>query len=207
MKIIGLTGRAGAGKDTAAAFALDWCAERGIPADRFAFADPLKVSAARALGFKGTTEQCVEFCNVLKQPGQVLHLHHPNGSELGPSRINTELGTGRQFLQWYGTEAHRDVFGSNFWVEVTERKLAEAAGTLAVAFLTDPRFDNEADMIHAHDGEVWRVVRPGQETVEEHASEAGLPEEQIDQMILNDKALDDLRAEVRYVCERRLEAK
>src|SRR5512146_759734 len=169
MKIIGFTGAAGAGKDTAARFALDWCAEHGISAERFAFADPLKVSAARALGFRGTEEQCVEFCDVLKRPGSIRAF----GGEYASGRFEVVAEiSGRQFLQFYGTEAHRDMFGSNFWVEVTERKLAEAAGTLEVAFLTDPRFDNEADMIHAHGGEIWRVVRPGQETVEQHASEA-----------------------------------
>lgn len=207
MKIIGFTGAAGAGKDTAAGFALEWCRERGVRAQRFAFADPLKVSAARALGCKEySVMECIEFCNWLKQPGVELHVHCPNDSELGPNRVNIELGSGRQFLQWYGTEAHREVFGSNFWVEVTERKLNEAKGILDVAFLTDPRFENEAAMIHAHDGEVWQVLRPGQETVESHASEVGLPESAIDLPIINDGTLDNLRDEIRLVCEQKLEA-
>jgi hypothetical protein len=209
MKIIGLTGKARAGKDTAAGFILEWCEERGLNAERLAFADPLKVSAARALGFNGTTADCVAFCNDLKRPGIELHLHGPNGSDLGPSRINQKLITGREFLQLYGTEAHRDVFGQDFWVEVTERKLAERAGTdLDVVVLTDCRFPNEATMVNKHDGEVWEIDRPDNTTLtdglEAHSSEVGLPDGAIEFCIANVGDEADLRAMVRSVCETNL---
>lgn len=206
MKVIGLTGKAGAGKDTAAAMALEWCKDRLIVAKRMAFADPLKRSAAAALGFPtgGMTghhvSEAVEFCNRIKQPDVrfVVYVGEGHDDEY------IEL-TGRRFLQLYGTEAHRDVFGADFWVEVTERMLAELEGFVDVVFLTDPRFQNEADMIHRHGGEVWEVVRPGLEAVEAHASEAGLPEGAIEFQINNAGSLDDLRATIHSVCECNLE--
>lgn len=208
MKIIGLTGAAGSGKDTVAGFALAWCEEHGLKAERMAFADPLKVSAAACFGIPA--HEAIEWCNWLKQPGVFVTAESLEGKKDMPgapgSNIHGKRVSGRQLLQFFGTEAHRDVFGSEFWVEVTERKLAERAGTdLDVVFLTDPRFPNEATMINKHGGEIWEVVRPGQSTVEAHASEAGLPEGAIEFQINNDSSLDDLRVLVRSVCEHNLE--
>lgn len=205
MKIIGLTGAAGSGKDTACGFALEWCREKGIRAERFAFADALKVSAARALGFDGDREECVNLCNELKQPHVELHVVDRAAGEREDELLCEGKITGREFLQFYGTEAHRDVFGTEFWVETLEGYLAEAAGAVQVAFITDARFPNEAQMVHKHDGEVWEVVRPGQETVEAHASEAGLPDGAIEFQIRNDGSLEDLRTLIHSVCESNLE--
>lgn len=202
MHIVGLTGAAGSGKDTVCDFALEWCEEHGLAAERVAFADPLKMSAARALGFDGDITQCVEFCNTLKQPWTSIAI---GGEYAGGGFEVTHEISGRQYLQFYGTEAHRDVFGTEFWVEITERELAKRAGTdLDVVFLTDPRFPNEATMIHKHDGEIWEVVRPQQSKVEAHASEAGLPEGAIEFQINNVSSLDALRVLVRSVCEANL---
>lgn len=208
MKIIGLTGAAGSGKDTACGFALEWCEEQGINAERLAFADPLKVSAAAAFGI--APDDALDFCNWLKQPGVFVSAERLEGSAgdvpgVAGSNIKGKRVTGRQLLQFYGTEAHRDVFGTNFWVEVTERKIGERAGIVDVVFVTDARFPNEAQMVHRHSGEVWEVVRPGQETVEAHASEAGLPDGAIEFQIKNDGSLEDLRGLIRSVCESNLE--
>jgi hypothetical protein len=207
MQIIGLTGAAGSGKDTAAQFALEWCKEHGLQAKRLAFADPLKVSAARALGFFGDKEECVAFCNDLKRPGVELRVDVANM----PHRNDSYCVTGREFLQFYGTEAHRDVFGVDFWVEFTERQLAmrDSLGRTDVIFLTDVRFENESDMIHKRGGEVWKVMRPGLAPIEEHASEEGLSEleDSDDEIILNIGTIEYLRREVQLVCDQRLEAK
>lgn len=225
MKIIGLSGVARSGKDTASGFALEWCAAEGYKAERVALADPLKVSAARALGFQGAstlgspeeTAECVAFCNTLKQPDVTIHvsLFHPGstGPEPEPPEWEplTEI-TGRQFLQFYGTEAHRDVFGEDFWTNVTRKILVEkeAAG-IDIVFITDVRFPDEARFVYSEDdwdGEVWAVERPGaglSNGLEAHASEAGLPPEQIALVIDNAGKLEDLRDQVRLVCEDRLE--
>jgi len=221
MKVVGLTGAAGAGKDTVYGFAAEWCEEHGLTGERLAFADPLKRSAAAALGFAtgGDTgrpvTEAVEFCNDIKQPGveivvvkygeeEIPDAGIPGGAKQLTSEVLAKI-SGREFLQFYGTEAHRDVFGLDFWVDATMRKLNERAGVPGlVVFLTDPRFKNEARAIHKHDGEVWEVVRPGQVKVEAHASEAGLPEGAIDFQIVNDGSLADLRTLVRSVCEHNL---
>lgn len=207
MKIIGLTGKAGSGKDTVAQLALEWCKEKGIRAERAAFGDPLKVSAARALGcVTETTEQCLDFCNRLKQPGATVTVAFPAGPGYA---AETELQiTGREYLQFYGTEAHRDVFDREFWVNVTMEPLDERFRELRtpdVIFITDCRFPNEAAAVNERSGEVWEVVRPGIAEVAAHSSEAGLPDGIIEFQINNDGTLEDLRSLVHSVCKSNLE--
>lgn len=212
MRIIGLAGPAGGGKDTVCGMALEWCEEQGIPAARFAFADSLKRSAAASLGvFTGgetgvPVKTAIDLCNKIKQPGVRVHVYqstfHPDEPPTGEDIANI---SGREFLQFYGTEAHRDVFDKEFWIEAMERKVAAAAGSVAVCFLTDTRFPNEAAYVRKHDGEIWEVVRPEVEgAVEAHASEVGLPEGAIEFQIHNDGTLTDLRTLVRSVCESNL---
>lgn len=209
MKIIGLSGAAGSGKDTAYGFAREWCEEQRIIAMRLAFADPLKISAAAAFGT--APPDALDFCNWLKQPGVFVTAERLEGIADDPavlpgSNIKGKRVSGREFLQFYGTEAHRDVFGTDFWVEDMERDIAKRAkGIVEVVFVTDVRFSNEAQMIHKHDGEIWEIVRPGQATVEAHASEAGLPPGAVEFQIHNDGSLEDLRSLVRSVCESNLE--
>lgn len=207
MKIIGLTGAAGSGKDTACGFALEWCEDRGLTAERLAFADPLKISAAACFGVPPS--DALAFCNWLKQPGVFVEAMRLEGSagdlpSAEGSNIKGKRVSGRQFLQFYGTEAHRDVFDREFWVNVTEEKLNVRAGNLDVVFLTDPRFPNESAMIHKHDGEVWKIERPNAAAIEAHSSEAGLPEDDLDLRVNNVGSLEDLQAEVHLVCEARL---
>jgi hypothetical protein len=217
MKIIGFTGAAGAGKDTACGFALEWCKENGLAAERVAFADPLKVSAARALGFQGAsalgspeeTAECVAFCNQIKQADVTIHvsLFHPanTGPDPQPPEYEplAEL-SGRQYLQFYGTEAHRDVFGESFWSDalLTVLKGKEQEG-VDVVFITDVRFENEGSLI-AGLGEIWSVNRELEQTVEAHASEEPLPSELIEFDIDNSGDLKDLRALIGSVCEHNL---
>lgn len=218
-KIIGLAGAAGSGKDTACGIALEWCRDVGIVAERVAFADPLKVSAARALGFQGAsalgspeeTAECVAFCNDLKQSGVTIRvdLCHPGTGWPEPEPPSyeplAEL-SGRQFLQFYGTEAHRDVFGETFWsdalLNVIKQKEQEGVD---VVFITDTRFENEGALV-ASLGEVWRVNRPLEATVEAHASETPLCDELVAVEINNSGTLDSLRATIHSLCEEKLEA-
>jgi hypothetical protein len=198
MRLIGITGRMGAGKDTAFKHIARVARECGETAVRQAFADKLKVSAARALGFDGPTSDLVGVCNNLKVSGNIM---------IEGDGCTTSL-TGRQFLQWYGTEAHRDVFGTDFWVDAL-LPLGEAKGfgstpRVAIARLawqdnfpgadyavvTDVRFPNEAQRILDLGGEVWLVdadERLGA-NAETHASEATLPHEYITLVLYNNNS-------------------
>jgi ABC-type dipeptide/oligopeptide/nickel transport system ATPase subunit len=69
--LIGINGEAGSGKDTVYSFIELWAQADGVRlCRRDAFADRLKISAARALGMVSESpEECIDFCNRLKEPG------------------------------------------------------------------------------------------------------------------------------------------
>lgn len=208
MKIIGLAGKARAGKDTAAGFILEWCKEHDLKAERLALADPLKVSVAAAFGI--APDAALDFCDWLKQPGRYVIAAQLEGHQNTRSEDPQQRVSGREFLQRYGTESHRDVFGSDFWVEVAERDLAarECLG-VDVVVITDCRFPNEASMVNEQrDGEVWEVVRPDnaslKDGLEAHSSEVGLPDGAIEFQINNDGTPEDLRSLIGSVCESNL---
>jgi uncharacterized OsmC-like protein len=174
--LIGLNGRKQAGKDTVyarAAHIMDGVVE----VERFSFADLLYRSAAAALGI--TVD--------------LLQAHKSNPMAVVRVEVDGVVvvdQTFREFLQRYGTEAHRDVFGLDFWVD---------AVTLyhegRIVFVTDVRFPNEATAIRAAGGAVVEVIGPmGRATDDAHRSEAPLPMELIDGAILNIVRDDGFRA-------------
>lgn len=216
MKVIGLTGAAGAGKDTVCKIAMEWCAREGYDARRVALADPLKVSAARALGMpvEATAEECVDFCNELKQPGVEITIeraHKDYVDGVSTPLISHELFgklSGREYLQWYGTEAHRAVFGEHFWTDVSAKTIGDLEDEgVDVVFITDVRFPNEASMVYSNDdwhGEIWEVQREQASPVEAHSSETGIGRPG-DILIANSGTMADLTQAVSCVCDDGLE--
>lgn len=192
--LIGLTGRAGSGKDASWHFIVGWANRHNISVRRDAFADRLKLSAARALGFKGSPTEAIEFCNDLKQDGRTVgfltvdddqHICNPMA-----------LITGREYLQYYGTEAHRDVFGEDFWIDaVLGPDYVNQHDEIVV--ITDVRFPNEAQALREHGAEIWAVERTSASVTDDaHASEQPLPDHLIDRVILNDGTLDELKTKI-----------
>lgn len=184
--IIGLHGFARVGKDTVADLIIE---ESSGVCEKVGFADVLKLSAARAFG-------------ALRSPDDVGVDAVRRWADRLKTRLTIQIVddegnlhhevSGRQFLQRYGTEAHRDIFGDDFWVDALELQRP------GVDFLlvTDVRFPNEAAAIHKAGGEVWKVVRDV-ETVESHVTERSLPGGCIDREIENYGTIDDLREKVK----------
>lgn len=157
--LIGISGAAGAGKDTFGemlAKALrshdQWVVE-----DRFA--GNLKVSAAAALGcsvsyleqFKRNPEMKIGFI----WKGKPTH---------GAITV-------REFLQWYGTEAHRGIFGEDFWVDDLLGR-HHAVGHPHLRIITDCRFRNEAEAIVGNGGRIYFLTRPDDDGIgDSHESE------------------------------------
>ncbi len=159
--IIGLCGAAGAGKNTVAA---RLCLEhRFVP---LAFADPLYAAVSAVTGL--TVEQLQD-----------------------RSRKENALGwiscSPRRLLQTLGTDWGRNMIHPEIWVMATMQKI-EASPEFNFC-LTDVRFPNEAAAIKARGGVVWRVVRPGFGVLDgetaSHESERGIPDEYVDDEIVN----------------------
>lgn len=176
--LLGIHGKMGSGKDTV-------LARLQVISDKFtrhAFADKLKISAMASLGFRNDPNDpsgeyqpdgmLVAMANSLKENGDItIHFTH-NGQ-----RILTRI-TGREYLQFKGTEGGRDVFGTDFWVEQAMDPAIEAESDGKIPVLTDVRFENEAEALVDWEGEVWRVIGDNEDTGD-HASEHPLAEKWI----------------------------
>lgn len=184
--IIGIAGLKGSGKNTVAEivkknFSDSW------HITEWSFAEDLKKSAAHSLG---QFDKEIEFCNGLKEKG---------------SEISVKLGSGmwgsisgREFLQFYGTEAHRDIFGQGFWVENLFEKIGTAENVedygwkWRLDLITDTRFENEAEAVRNAGGWNVRVNRPSVESGDTHASEKPLEDKWIDYELDNSGSLQQL---------------
>lgn len=175
--LIGLMGRAQAGKDTAAKalVAAGW--------KRVAFADPLRRLAYR-------TDPLVEA------------LHGGGTAHVRLAWLVDRLGwdTAKQFpdvrrlLQRLGAEGVRDVIGDTTWIDLAMTTVAQHPRCV----ITDVRFANEAAAVRARGGLVVEIVRPGHAPVSSsHPSEAEQALVVPDALLVNDGTPDDLHAQIR----------
>lgn len=172
--IIGLTGYAQSGKDTVASLLVE---HYGY--ERVAFADKIRsfiyeMNPLVACSPSGYLQDLVNLVgwDKAKQEPQV-----------------------RRLLQYTGVGA-RKVFGEQFWVREAMKSMLDKPNTELKYVITDVRFTNEADMIRANGGKIWRVVRPGVGPVNNHISESELDSIKFDHLINNDSGFEDLMIEV-----------
>ena len=92
-----------------------------------------------------------------------------------------EIPEVRRLLQHMGTEVGRKFFGQNVWVDALFARIPEGQRTA----ITNVRFPNEYDAVHAHHGQVWRVHRPGFEASNGHISDTALDNHTFDAVLEN----------------------
>lgn len=207
LKTVGFSGKAGSGKDTSAdiykatlqslinekirngeALATNYIIHRD------AFASVLK-----------------ELCSVLSDTPVDL-FNDPEGKK----KENVMMGmTNRKVAQIVGTECFRDTFDENIWVRTvinnTVREILEQQmhfskifevkpRTLATLIVSDVRFENEANMFRALEGDLAMVINENQkidESVDSHRSEQLFDLHPADKVIRNNGVyLSDLANEV-----------
>ena len=176
-RVIGLTGKAGHGKDTVA----DELVSLGFT--RVSFAAPLKDGVVALFGI----DQNILNDRVLKE------------------KVIEEWGKSpRELMQWLGTDILRTTFeaaGINFFVVHAMKKIKALIDLGLDVVITDCRFDDEAEMVNANGGEVWlidaserlcdSVVLHGSTAI--HASERGVSKEHIFLTFDNNCSLEDLK--------------
>lgn len=90
----------------------------------------------------------------------------------------------RETLQVVGTEGFRNIIKDDFWVSIAP---------CVNVVIRDIRFDNEAEFIRNNGGKVISVVRDNQDIPNsEHASEGGISESLIDIKIHNNGSKEEL---------------
>lgn len=142
--LIGLVGFAGSGKGTVGDILVR---KHGFVAD--SFAAPVKDAIAAIFGWpryllEGDTETSRQF---REMPDSFW------------SQALNKTVTPRWALQMMGTEAGRQIFGSDLWVAALENRIRNSHAADHV--ITDVRFPNEIDMIHRKGGRVIWVRRGG----------------------------------------------
>lgn len=177
--VIGFTGYAQSGKDTAAQFLV----EKGFK--RLAFADILRTSlyALNPIVVMGPPAQGLR--SVETRVRDIVDAH-------GWDYAKTVFPEIRELLQRLGTEVGRDLYGENFWVE---RVTKQIHGSDRVV-ITDVRFDNEEAAVHNLGGKVFRIVRPGNTAANLHASEQRIDRLFVDGVIPNNGSLEEYREAV-----------
>ncbi len=179
--LIGLHGRAQAGKDTAYERLAQLYPGQ---VERYAFADKLYAAAAASLGVS------VETLRELKLDDSARLTLRTGWPTMHDGEKYAEISV-RKYLQLFGTEGHRDVFGSDFWVK---QVAPEHVGRIVC--VTDVRFDNEADHVHDLGGHVVQVFGPAEleAAADGHASEAPIDPDRVDFRVSNDLRDDGFRS-------------
>lgn len=217
MKILGINGLKRSGKDTTCSIIAGKLSTPDFVVQRAAFADKLKIIAAKALGFDRRDEECITLMDSFKEGASFSILYQEPGyhealAEAFGALDQSELHelNGRQYLQNLGNFA-RDTFGDSFWVDqvlpkpkfgvdddwykVQKAHAGNRYPGVDLLVITDPRYVNEADRIKALGGDIWEIQRPGLES-DGHITEQPLPRELVDYVIVNDGTLDDLSRKV-----------
>lgn len=147
-RIIAFTGRAGSGKDTAAAMLLELIDARyGEHAIRLAFADPIRA--------------CIR---LMVAAGERHYLTDRALKEQPIPSLGCSYRELAQTLGDWGRSRHPD-----YWVRILANSVATWDSHIAV--ITDVRYPNEAEWIAANDGVLIHINRPGIDGVREHSSE------------------------------------
>lgn len=167
--LIGLSGKAGSGKDTVAGILY-----RLYGLHTLHFADPLKTAARVIFGF--TSPQ----------------LYDPVHKE----SVDSYWGfSPRKALQLLGTEGCRSVFGGDVWVRSLMKKLISLPQIIPGVAVADVRFIEEFEALKSCGGFMVRIHRPFSTTLcTNHASEIDLDNRNLDWdfEILNSGTLEDL---------------
>lgn len=188
MEIIGLSGYARCGKDTAASVLVE---EFGFT--RVAFADKLREVLYQLnplVEYLGTLDRHAMKRNYLQE---VIDEYGWNGyKETG---FSYDI---RRLLQRLGTEAGRETLWDSIWVDAALTGHSEDAKIV----VTDCRFPNEAQAIKDRGGQVWRIIRSGVGPANNHESETALDKWLFDRYFYNNGTLEDYHEVVRQLMER-----
>ncbi len=164
--IIGITGPARSGKDTAAALIL---ARYG--GYRYSFADPMRAMLRAGFGID------------MEDPYWQDHKEDPI-PVLGRSP--------RYLLQTLGTEWGRDLVTPGIWRMLATQKFESFGHGMVIP---DVRFEDEAQLVRKH-GVLIHIERKSAAQVASHSSEAGVELGPSDLMLDNNGSMDELRHQI-----------
>ncbi|QKJ67458.1 hypothetical protein HQN60_12500 [Deefgea piscis] len=191
--IIGLTGKAGAGKDTVA----DYLVTQKFT--KIAYADRLRDDVCFAWGIapelltERSTKEIPQTALAISGCQDSRFLQHILIVLAGDDRSQWEIEARmprapRWIMQRWG-DYRRALFGADYFLIELANKIAEIDGHIVVS---DVRFDNEAQQLNQLGAWLWQIQRPNLTAVTHHASEQGIKSGWIDCDINNSGTIDHL---------------
>ncbi|MGV0982364.1 MAG: hypothetical protein ACOYB0_08390 [Polynucleobacter sp.] len=195
--VIGMTGYARSGKDTAARAIKQIDPGAAVRA----FADALRVEVARAfelptIAFTSdeykdiplvecAIERCTDarFVTRMKSIGQSL----------------TDYRAPRDLMQLWGTEYRRALDGDAYWIDRLFNWFRTQRDAPTTWVIPDVRYPSEATAIMNQGGEVWRIVHPNVGRRSTHSSELYVPHIAMTRVVFNDGTADELMAKVQRI--------
>ena len=192
MYLLGLSGAAGAGKDTFGYLLRDeYGFHKAAYADRLRDAlytlNPIVVCNGEhrgplPAGYDGPA--FLPLRDVIDEYGWEGYKNSPFSHEV------------RRLIQLMGTEVGRGIAGKNVWVDATFRDLPTDGSDIVI---TDVRFPNEAQAIKDEGGYIIHIVRPGVDNrAGLHPSETSMHDWKFDFTIQNNsKSIDEYREHLR----------
>ena len=208
--LIGISGYAQCGKDTVCGI----LKHHGIITDRYAFADPIKVTCNALFGWderhafgelkEVETQTKLSYIEVNTPAFYAMCAHYGLDRFGIPSEdILAELSSAlrdgidhdegtlttspREVYQLFGTEVGRHLLDENVWVLI--------APTNDTA-IPDVRFPNEAEWIHSKGGQIIRVVKDDAKPVRPHESESYIETLPADLILDNNGSLAALETQI-----------
>lgn len=163
--IIGISGRARAGKSTAAELLL----RIGAGRYQYSFADPIRHMLRAGLGID------------LEAPFWQMRKEDPISRFGGHSP--------RYLMQTLGTEWGRVLVSNDLWLTLAGDTLHVRGPGMVIA---DVRFDNEADWVRQQGGVILHIEGGKAPAVRDHASEAGVQQLPGDRRIFNESSRESL---------------
>lgn len=168
--IIGIAGTKGSGKDTAAKVF------KANGYEDVKFAAPIKAMLRTLLYYRGvdsvTVERMVE--------GDLKEVPTPY----------LEGKTPREAMQTLGTEWGRELIGEGLWANTAQDRWDQFKKVV----VSDVRFPNEVDILHARDGDSHRIERDDHEGngYSLHPSEQHIPSLPVKSIIDNNGSIEDM---------------
>lgn len=180
--LLGLAGFAGSGKDTAAQVL------RGEGWHQIAYADVLRevLLAINPIVGMGINGEPVHLDHVIRSWGWQGYKESVYRYEI------------RRLIQRTGTEAGRNIHGSDVWVNKTFERLDLSSCNYVIS---DVRFPNEAEAIWSEEGKVIWIDRPHTQRMN-HSSETSFTKDMADAIVRNDDSHEVLRQRLVAAIER-----
>ncbi len=172
--LVGLTGYAGSGKDTAALGLIEdgW--------ERISFAEPLRqmlLVLDPMISLSGT---------------RLKELVMDRGWEAAKKFPET-----RRLMQVLGTEVGRDMIDSELWTKLAFRDSDRKTNLGKSVVFTDCRFPNEVREIRCRGGKIIRIHREGLKPAHGHVSDTNVDLLSADREIINNGSPEDLQNTLR----------